>query len=276
MSTVPAELIYFLPPPDGSRPYTYINADPKTGVRQQNWVREPHVVDVENVRGKEHTFTLDSAGFMYSRNQQKYTSFANDEEIEKYYYPESIELVKKITGASRIVPFDHTVRRRRPGEADDSPQKRQPVPQVHVDQTAESSRARVHRHLPPEDVPELLKHRFQIINLWRPIHHAAWDWPLAFCDYRSIDTKNDLVPTTLKYPDRDGETFGVKFNPNHKWKYLKGMEPDEFALIKCFDSRDDGKTAILTPHTAFDDKSKPADAPLRESIELRLLVFYDD
>ena len=43
-----------------------------------------------------------------------------------------------------------------------------------------------------------------------------------------------------------------------------------------FDSRDDGKTAILTPHTAFDDPSKPADAPLRESIELRLLVFYDD
>ena len=43
-----------------------------------------------------------------------------------------------------------------------------------------------------------------------------------------------------------------------------------------FDSKDDGKTAILTPHTAFDDASKPEGAPLRESIELRLLVFYDD
>ena len=49
-------------------------------------------------------------------------------------------------------------------------------------------------------------------------------------------------------------------------------------LTRCcsFDSRDDGKTAILTPHTAFDDKTKPEGAPLRESIELRLLVFYDE
>ena len=45
---------------------------------------------------------------------------------------------------------------------------------------------------------------------------------------------------------------------------------------RSFDSKDDGKTAILTPHTAFDDKSKPEGAPLRESIELRLLVFYDE
>ena len=63
------------------------------------------------------------------------------------------------------------IRRRRPGEIDDSPQKRQPVPQVHVDQTKASATARVHRHLPVSDAPELLKHRFQIINLWRPINH---------------------------------------------------------------------------------------------------------
>ena len=92
----------------------------------------------------------------------------------------------------------------------------------------------VRRHLPAEDAPELLKHRFQIINLWRPINHAAWDWPLALCDYRSIDVQKDLVPTTLRYPDRDGETLSVRYNPNHKWKYLKGMEPDEFVLIKWY------------------------------------------
>lgn len=124
------------------------------------------------------------------------------------------------------------VRRRRPNEVDDGPTKRQPVPLVHVDQTPESSARRVHMHLPKEDVPELLKKRFQIINLWRPIGRPAYDWPLAVCDYGSIDYKKDLVPSTLKYPDRDGETFSVAFNPNHKWKYLRGMTPDEFLLIK--------------------------------------------
>ncbi len=42
-----------------------------------------------------------------------------------------------------------------------------------------------------------------------------------------------------------------------------------------FDSVQDGSVAILTPHTSFNDPTTPADAPLRESIELRALVFYD-
>lgn len=124
------------------------------------------------------------------------------------------------------------IRRFRPNEIDDSPQKRQPVARVHVDQTTTSAVARVHRHLPPSDAEALLKRRFQVINLWRPIGHAAYDHPLALCDYRSIDKKTDLVPAALKYPDRDGETLNVRYNLEHKWKYLKGMEPDEIVLIK--------------------------------------------
>lgn len=107
-NTVPANLIYFLPPLDGSKPYTSINANPETGVRDQNWIKEPHTVEIENIRGNEDAYSLDTSGFLYSRNSQKYTAFTDDEEIEREYYPESIELVKKLTGASRIVPFDHS------------------------------------------------------------------------------------------------------------------------------------------------------------------------
>ncbi|KAI5117231.1 hypothetical protein M0805_009268, partial [Coniferiporia weirii] len=167
------------------------------------------------------------------------------------------------------------IRRRRPGEIDDGPQKRQPVPLVHVDQTSASAVARVHRHLPPADAPGLLQRRFQIINLWRPIGRPALDHPLALCDFRSVDVKHDLVPSTLKYPDHDGETYTVRHNPAHKWKYLRGMEPNEVVLIKCYDSVEDGSVAVLTPHTAFEDPTTPPNAPLRESIELRALVFYD-
>ena len=123
-------------------------------------------------------------------------------------------------------------RRRRPGEADSSPEARQPVPQVHVDQTTASAIARVHRHLPAEDAPALLARRFQIINLWRPIARPAHDWPLALCDFRSVDPRTDLVPTDLVYEDHKGETNSVRFNPGHRWKYLPGMTPDEFVLIK--------------------------------------------
>jgi hypothetical protein len=124
------------------------------------------------------------------------------------------------------------IRRRRPGEIDDSPDRRQPVAQAHVDQTTASAIARVHRHLPSKDAPALLRRRFQIINLWRPISHPAIDWPLALCDYRSVDPKSDTFPVALIYPDREGETMAISYNPNQKWKYFHGMTPDEIVLIK--------------------------------------------
>ncbi|KDR70146.1 hypothetical protein GALMADRAFT_254991 [Galerina marginata CBS 339.88] len=270
-----AKLLYLVPPEGGARAYQHINAESDTGERKRNFTREEKDVVIENLRGKEDSVSLDTAGFQYFHEPSKHKSFANDEEIVREYYPESIELIKKLTGATRVELFDHTIRRRRPGQVDDSPDRRQPVAQVHVDQTTKSAIARVHRHLPASDAPKLLENRFQIINLWRPISHPAIDWPLALCDYRSVNPTGDTFPMALIYPDREGETLGVQHSENHKWKYLHGMTPDEVVLIKCFDSVQDGSVAIFTPHTGFNDPSTPAGTPPRESIELRALVFYD-
>lgn len=54
---------------------------------------------------------------------------------------------------------------------------------------------------------------------------------------------------------------------------------DEFILacsVPSFDSIQDGSVAAFTPHTAFADPTTPPGTPLRESIELRALVFYDE
>ena len=66
-------------------------------------------------------------------------------------------------------------------------------------------------------------------------------------------------------------TFSVKYNPDHKWYYLSNQTPEEVTLIKCYDSEVD--RARLTPHSAFLDETSPKDAPHRESIEIRALVF---
>ncbi|KAG6866314.1 hypothetical protein C0991_005781 [Blastosporella zonata] len=282
MSPVPtsttAQLTFFVQPPDGVRAFqhiNFVNSGPSGGDRIRNFEREQKEVIIENLRGQEDFVSLDKTGFQIVHHPAKHTSFTGDAEIEREYYPESIELIKKVTGASRVVLFDHTIRRHRPGQIDDAPDRRQPVAQAHVDQTTASSIARVHRHLPADEAPELLKHRFQIINLWRPISHSAIDWPLALCDYRSVDPKNDALPVALIYPDREGETYGIKYNPNQKWKYFYGVTPEEAIFIKCFDSIQDGSVAIFTPHTGFSDPTTPEGTQLRESIELRALVFYD-
>ncbi|KAG6866318.1 hypothetical protein C0991_005785 [Blastosporella zonata] len=267
-----SQVNFFVAPPAGER--AYITSISKAGQREKNYTHESKEVVIENVRGKESGFTLDTAGFQLVRRSAEHTAFLDDSAIQQEYYPESIELLKSVTGASKVVIFDHTIRRRRPGEFDDVPGKRQPASQAHVDQTNKASIARVHHHL-PDEASELLKRRFQIINIWRPISHPALDWPLGLCDYRSVDVQKDTAPVALVYPDREGETLGVKYNPNQKWKYFRGVTPEEAILIKCFDSVQDGSVAVFTPHTAFEDPTTPAGTPPRESIELRALVFYD-
>lgn len=101
-------LNYYLAPPDGSRPYHNINTDSITGERMRNWVEDTHDMHIEDVRGKDELYKLDIAGFQFGREAAKHTSFLNDGEIEHEYYPESIDLIKRFTGASSVVIFDHS------------------------------------------------------------------------------------------------------------------------------------------------------------------------
>jgi hypothetical protein len=96
-----ATLSYFIPPPNGEKAYQHTFADPLTGERERNYTRADHAVVIENLRGKEdEEATLDTAGFQFFKRPAKYTTFDNgDEEIVKEYYPESIELIKELTGA---------------------------------------------------------------------------------------------------------------------------------------------------------------------------------
>ncbi|KAF5364573.1 hypothetical protein D9758_005522 [Tetrapyrgos nigripes] len=272
-------LFYFVPPDDGSRPYTRVVHSEDDPHPPQNWTSEPRTVQIKNLRGKEDLASLDTTGFQFYRHKSdsSYETFGNEEEILGKYYPETVELIKKLTGANRVVLFDHTIRRHRPGQKD-TIHSRQPVARVHVDQTPKAAVTRVRRHISDPDLAEtLLTRRFQILNLWRPLGHPAYAWPLALCDYRTVDTERDLAAVRrIAIDGTEGETFAVQFHEGHQWMYLRGMTPEEVVLIKCYDSLDDKDVSVYTPHTAFEDSTTPEGSPPRESIELRALVFYDE
>ena len=140
---------------------------------------------------------------------------------------------------------------------------------VHIDQTYEATVKRVHQ-LMGADADRLLKSRVRIINVWRPIANPVAHKPLAVADWRTLDHA-DLVKSALHYPHRTGYVYSVRYNPKLEWYYLGGQTPDEVTLIKCYDSETD--RARLTPHTAFTDVGSPKEAPHRQSIEVRVLVF---
>jgi hypothetical protein len=121
------------------------------------------------------------------------------------------------------------------------------------------------------DAEELLKHRFGIVNVWRPVRGPVLDSPLALCDAQSF-TDDDLIASDLVYAHVRGETSRVAFNPAHRWYYFSEMQTDEVLFIRVHDSADDGR-ARLSFHTSFENPLTPG-APPRESIEVRTLVFF--
>ncbi len=269
LSFVTADLNYLAPPLDRPRTYTF---EPPSGEPKSNIVPEPHSVPIHDVRPIGDMVSLHREGFALVRQNSSVKDFYDEDEVRSVYYPEAERLIKQATGADRVFVFDHTVRKRVQGAADvrdGSP--RQPVARVHVDHTEKSGPQRV-RDLIPDEAEELLEGGVQIINLWRPIRGPLLDSPLAVCDARTVKA-NELVASDLVYPHRVGETYSVKYNPDHRWFYVPRMTADEILLLKCFDSKTDGR-ARFAPHSAFADPTTPPDAPPRESIELRTLVFH--
>lgn len=272
-----AELIYANRPANDEAAWIDINSS-KDGKRISNFSEASHCTKIHNIRTTTDPIGIDVSGFdlktLPSKFAQDYRNFEDDDKIKTEYYPEVVTALKEATGGREVYIFDHTVRRRNPGVPDDDPSKRQPVALVHIDQTPYAAEQRVRRHL-GDRAESLLKKRYQLINVWRPIQNAAEDHPLAVASYKSIDAQRDLLPTKLVYPAPTpaGETYNVLHNSGHKFYYTKAQTPEEITFIKCFDS--DNTVAALTPHTAFTDPNTDPSAPLRQSIEVRCLVFHD-
>jgi hypothetical protein len=252
------------------KPYAYTYKPPE-GVAATNIKAEPHDVRIDNLRVASAGGDVDVEGFQLVRHVSAVADFWDEAQTMALGHPETAELVQSVTGARRVVVFDHTLRRRIDGAADRTPGvARQPASRIHVDQTVLSGPQRV-RQVMGAQADELLKRRAAIINVWRPIAHVARDWPLAFADARSI-AADDLIAQDLIFPHRKGEIYGVGYNPAQRWFYAPDLAPGEAVLIKCWDS--DAGAARFTPHSAFDDPTTPSGTPPRESIEFRTIAFF--
>src|SRR5262245_45752337 len=265
--TIEATVNYVLD--NGEKIFTQTATPGETDVRSGGTV-DPRRVTIRNARLQKEPFVLDRDGFRFVRHDTKVADFYDEDQIRKVYYPEMEALVKAESGASRVVVFDHTLR-----TADDAQREarkiREVVPRVHNDYTEWSGPQRV-RDLLPEEAAELLRRRFAIIQVWRPLRHPVETFPLAICDARSLSPEN-LVVSERRYPHRIGQTYAITYNAEHRWYWFPQMRRDEALVFKVYDSLTDGR-ARWTAHTAFHDPTSPPNARPRESIEIRTLAFF--
>jgi hypothetical protein len=267
---VATTLNYWDDPGDGSPPTPIVIAKGRITNERPNRAYNYVVTDVS---GDEDKYTLDTAGFQYCRHSSCEKDFVDEAAITSAYYNECEELLKTITGANRIFFINHKVRR---GPTQwhhlglENLKNRGPVTKTHVDQSYAGAELRLRYDL-PDEADELLKKRYQIINIWRPIATILKD-PLAIADARSVPDA-DLVEADMVEHDFAGKQWVVRHSPNHRWYYKYRMTPEDVLLIKCFDS--ETSVARRALHSAFEDAAQ-RDQESRQSIEVRCLVFYDN
>lgn len=226
-------LSYYDDPGDGSPPAPLIiGKENITNVRKHRDL--PFVVT--DVSGSEDQYTLDSHGFQYHRQPCTEKDFFDDKKIAAEYYPECERLLKDLTGARRIHIFNHKVRRG-PTQWHHLGLKntfnRGPVTKTHCDQSYVGAEKRLRWEL-PEEADELLKKRYQIINIWRPIKTIRKD-PVAVADSFSVPDE-DLISASILENGHDGRQWIVRPNLEHRWYFKHLLGPEEVLLIKCFDS----------------------------------------
>jgi len=239
-------------------------------IRRRTGATEQRTMRIRDARPLVGHLSLDENGFVLVEQRTAVTDFFDTAQLEALYYPEIQRLIQTVSGASRVVVFDHTLRS---GDATEQRARkiREPVLWAHNDYTEWSGPQRV-REILPAEAERLLQHRFAIIQVWRPIDKPIESNPLALLDARSVSTR-DLLAAERRYPHRVGETYQLLYNPEHRWFYFPQMRREEAVVFKVYDSQPN-VPARFTPHTSFVDPATPANAPPRQSIEVRTLAFF--
>jgi hypothetical protein len=201
--------------------YTY---EPPAGVPRRTGKYLEQLVAIRDGRELLGELSLDVNGFMLRPHETAVKDFYDPDEVKSVYYPEVERVLKRVTGAERVLVFDHIVRNRVFAERGEKG-AREPAKFVHNDYTLKSAPRRVRDYL-PEEADRLVKNRFAEINVWRAIRGPVESSPLALCDALSIGA-DDAVPIDLVYRDRVGEIYGFLYNPKHRWYYFPRMTPDE-------------------------------------------------
>src|SRR3954464_8166885 len=236
--------------------------------RRTSGADDPRQVEIRD--GRAEKLSLEVNGFELAPHATRVRDFLDQNELKQTYYPEVEALVRHVSGAARVVVFDHKLRS---GDGAEREAKliREPVLSAHNDYTEWSGPNRV-REIMGGEADALLQHRFAIIQVWRAIGVPIVSNPLAMADARSV-APEDLLVAERRYPHRVGHTYRLEYNPAHRWFYFPEMRRDEAIVFKVYDSATDGR-ARFTPHTSFDDPGTPPGASPRQSIEVRAFAFF--
>lgn len=231
----------------GVEPEVYFY-EPPPGTKWRASGDDPHEMIIHDGWDRAKSFSLDREGFALREFHSPFAEWDDDAAIRAQLHGDVSEFVKRQVGAKRVIVFDHTIRAQSniaQARSENSTSRRAPVMNIHCDYTENSGPLRV-RQLLPDEADELLKHRVAFYNFWKPLKRTVEERPLAMCDVTS-STHDDFITMKLRYRDRDGEIFVMRYAPQHYWWYFPRMTPDYAVMLKTYELGDRWARPVRRP-----------------------------
>ena len=159
VDTIRAQMNYIVD--TGTPPVRYIDW-PEMAHKEIPLQYKQHVMTIRNGRPLRDAFKLDTHGFVFTNHHTTMKDFTDEAERKRVYDHEVAELIKKHSGASEVLVFDHTLR-----VGDEQAMKainaRPPVKGVHNDYTESSAPRRLREIVGDAEAERRFKKRWAII-----------------------------------------------------------------------------------------------------------------
>ena len=276
LDSVTARIAYLA---EGEGPVHYRTYVPATGRQSETPPKRHYEMPIYDCRPVAAELSIDAEGFAVCEPPSAIADFYDEALVRREYLPTVERAMRDATGAAAVLAFDHNVRSANAAR-ETRPGVREPVDMAHNDYTESSGPRRIREILADRDRLDLAGRPAALVNAWRPIRGPVRDVPLTICEASRV-AESDFVATPIEHfrnddfatPSHMGEIYSFRHRPEHRWYYVRDMRPEEMLLLKCFDTRRDGR-ARYTAHTGFVNPECPPGTPGRESIEVRTLVVF--
>jgi hypothetical protein len=250
-----------------------------------------HPTEVEILDGRAADLPgWQACGFELIAHTSAIVDWKTDAQIAEVHHGEMEKLARDLTGADVALVSSHI--KRSPEDAQRHEQLA-PIPFVHSDFAATHSDfiRRVYREPTEAGLTALARNgvtaavvkdagRIVVLQFWRNLGPAKMDYPLAFCDARSVSPEESRSFRVTDYAGT-GATFDAlgivePADPSaHAWYAFPEMTVGEVVAFRTYDTDlvQAGKT-FFTPHSAFRDPDVEVGRPARSSIELRATCLF--
>jgi hypothetical protein len=258
--------------------------------RSGEFVAEPTEIDILDGRTADLPGWAE-CGFELVAHPSAITTWSDDDDLATIHHREMEELAREMTGCDVALVSNHI---KRGPEHAQRHEDLAPISFVHSDFAAGYDDLVRQSYVQPdrEGTQRALERngvtgaevvgaaRLVILQFWRNIGAPKMDFPLAFCDARTVAPSDGRPIPVSDYAGSgvDFEALAVLAPTDtapYRWYAFPELGRDEVVAFRTYDSElvEQGAT-WFTPHSAFRDPDVEVGRPARSSIELRAICLY--